>query len=490
MVNNRYYVTDLGAESTVTDSLTGEIVFTGPYARALSQAEELNRQASLLYNQSTTVVSSGDVAQNEQQARVSGSETVNPNPGSLVVDKNGRIQPPPDTTSGSNATNSTGLVDNAGSMDFGLDAELRPLIQTQGTAPGASQTSPGPVQADVRRIDNQILQSGIGSQPGGQVGVGARPDDNSITASRTLAPDTGIGGTNSTVSALNSINFDEKIVPQPNVLDQYASYTYQASLYLMTKSSYQRMVNTHSKSLTDAQLIVQTGGAAPGVRSPAFELDYYIDSIELKSFVTGRAVRLAHNVSEVKMTVVEPNGITFLRNLSAAVQQFFGGKENAVKNFTSQIYLLVIKFYGYDDQGNLVRGGVASPNISGDPNSFVEKWYPLIIKKVNFKIANKAVEYEIEAAAPPYYINASQGRGTIPYNTEFSGRTVKEILIGAESIVVPSSTTTTNRNKLTPDVIRRVDQVLQLPQNQQPAALPGLPIDELNLPVGGGLPGA
>jgi len=35
-----------------------------------------------------------------------------------------------------------------------------------------------------------------------------------------------------------------------------------------------------------------------------------------------------------------------------------------------------------------------------------------------------------------------------------------------------------------------VDQVLQLPQNQQPAALPGLPIDELNLPVGGGLPGA
>lgn len=51
----RFNAQNDGADSTVIDSVTGVIVFSGPYERAVSQAEELNRQASDAYNQDTTV---------------------------------------------------------------------------------------------------------------------------------------------------------------------------------------------------------------------------------------------------------------------------------------------------------------------------------------------------------------------------------------------------------------------------------------------------
>jgi len=441
----RYYVTDAGDYSTVTDVLTGRIVFTGPYERAVSQAAELNRQSTSVYNQATTVVSSGDVVREEQQAKADNSNTNAPQPPSERIISPGNPDRPGSVESLPYYVNEEGQkvrvldVSRNTPDDATGTAQVRTTEQTQGTAPGSSQTSTGPTPVNGP------------PGPGGQPGVAAPSDD------RGTAKDAGEvgttderppGNTNPTVTELNSVNFTKQLVPQPNILDKYASYTYQASLYLMTKESYQTMVSTGDKNISNAKLLVQSGsggllvqsgGAAAGTRNDYFGLDYYIDNIELKSFIAGKAVKLAHNVSEVKMTVVEPNGISFIQNLDAAVQQFLGGRQNAKRNFTSQIYLLVIRFYGYDDQGNLIRGGVAAPNLSSDPNAFVEKWYPLIISKVNFRIANKAVEYEIEAKAPPYFINASQVRGSIPYNIELSGQSLKDLLAGPATYVTGSS---------------------------------------------------
>lgn len=402
------------------------------------------------------VNSSGVIINDDQKARVSGAELINPGPGLLLLE-NGRVKLPPDTTAQTNALRIPDPV------DFGTDDTLRPYLQTQSTPPGASQTSNGvtyrvsgypTVNEDAFIGGNFTGTQFSGAQPGGQGGVGANSDDS---------------GTNNIVSSLNSLQWADKITPTSNVLDQYASYTYQASLYLMDKKAYEQSIDAGKKNLTGAKLIVQTGGAPQGDnRSDSFDLDYYIDRIDLKSFFVGKAVRLAHNVKEVSMTIVEPNGISFLQNLNTAVQQYIGGANNATTyyenngqsstsgnkklNFTSQIYLLVIRFYGYDQQGNLVRGGTSKPDLTSDPNAFVEKWYPLIISKVNFKIANKAVEYEIQAKAPPYYIGASSGRGTIPYNMEFSGETLKDVLAGGSA----SAANDARRNFAATDP-RRVD---------------------------------
>lgn len=372
--------------------------------------------------------SSGTVVKDDQAARKTRSRAISPTTEQLEVDAAGRVQPRPETTTGSNALAGVGDFD----VDQGLNGDLRTLTQTQAII---RNTQGLPVRAE----DGELSP------------LKRNPEDGFLYVP--LSPGVGAGGddrgSNNVVASLNSIGWADKIVPQTNVLGQYASYTYQASLYLMDKKSYQQSIDSGRKDLSNAQILVQSGGAPQGPgRNNFFDLDCYIDRIDLKSFFVGKAVRLAHNVKEVSMTIVEPNGISFLENLNSAVQQFIGQSNNGADtyyenngqsstsgknkklNFTSQIYLLVVRFYGYDDQGNLVRGGVNKPDQTSDPNAFVEKWYPLIISKIGFKIANKVVEYEIQAKAPPYYVCASSGRGTIPFNMEFGGKDLKDLLAG------------------------------------------------------------
>jgi hypothetical protein len=214
----------------------------------------------------------------------------------------------------------------------------------------------------------------------------------------------------------------------------------------MSAADFDAMVNTKTKNLRGAQLLMQSGGAATGQRSPYFSNDYYIDSITLQSAITGRGTGMAHNVSDVKMTVVEPNGITLINNLDRAVSGYIG-LEKKPNVFNSQLYLLVIKFYGYDQSGNLVRGGVPGKDgqqvfrsgaaDSSDSYAFVEKWYPLCISNITFKVSNKLVEYEISATAPQYRMPVGQLRGTIPYNVELSASTVKDALTGPTTVTAP-----------------------------------------------------
>lgn len=396
------------------------------------QIRELAQRIAFLARQIDALLaldSSGDIVRDDQAANAEYANDVNP-PGGTLVLENGRIRLPPDTNTQSNALR----FKETDNLDFGTDATLRRIINTQsipnGTTPGIS---PGPITADTipfrdpgqARDDAGRASQGIGGSivPGSaSPGVGAAGDDRGATE---------------LVSSLNAIDWTDTIVAQTNILNQYSSYTYQASLYLIDRANAQRILNTGSKDLGNAKLLIQSGGAAPTGRSDFFSLDYYIDKIELKSFFVGKGTRLAHNVKEARMTVLEPNGISFVQNLDSAVQQYFGiSTNNNKRNFASQIFLLVIKFYGYDDQGNLVRGGRNSnqtTNQTSDPNAFVEKFYPLIITKLDFRIASKAVEYDIHFKAPPYYINASQGRATLPFNFEFSGKTVKDILAGPDT---------------------------------------------------------
>jgi len=417
----------------------------------LPEIKQINSQLRLIIDQIEALTprnSAGQIIENDKAANRDLSQVQSPSTNNEIL-VGTQIQQPPDTTAPSNALGRSDTI----TVDTGTNAPVRTTVETQGVPPvnsdvvntglgTAGQVSTGPIRAP-----GVLGPGGIGIDipvAGGTAGFGAANED-----SGQVQPTTGATnlsqpvGTSNVVSSLNSVNWDNKIEAQPNVLDQYASYSYQASLYLVDKNNADRILNTGSRDLGNAKLLVQSGGAAPSTRNDFFSLDYYIDNIELHSFFVGKATRLAHNVKEVKMTIVEPNGISFIQNLDAAVQQFIGGTAqtyyendgtNSVAlpanklNFTSQIYLLAIRFYGYDQQGNLVRTGVS--NGTSDPTAVVEKFYPLIISKVGFRIASKAVEYEIHAKAPPYYINASQGRGSIPFNYEFSGQTIKDILAG------------------------------------------------------------
>lgn len=295
---------------------------------------------------------------------------------------------------------------------------------TTTTSQATSNTSNGvPIiqAADVNRDTSANTTAIAPPKTGG--GVAAAPDDNTSP------------NKNTTQQTINS-TFTAPILPQPNILDQYASYTYSISWYMITKSQFKALET--SKNTAGWQLLVQSGGAplgAPttnaGGRNQYFSLDYYLDnlSIHTKSM---KGTSMAHTATEMSFTVTEPNGITLMQNLYKAVSGLW--KDNpglydpkATPNYISQLYCLVIRFYGYDAEGNLVTVG---KNPTTGKNTIVEKYFPFMLVDMKFRVANKVIEYAITGKPIPYMLQLSQNRGTIPFNYEFVGSTVEEVLNG------------------------------------------------------------
>jgi len=390
---------------------------------------------------------------------------------------------------------------NAGDGDRGTDAPTRSFIQTQSTSNangnnvGIDLPDETGVIGPLRRnpetgelYDSGNLRQnpetgeyyeGINTQAPTSAGVGqyddgtAMGDTNGIgQAPSDDAAGSSYGGysqaendalTQATKTQTGSISTDgsnQVVTPQANVLDQFSSYTYRASWYLMTPAQYKQLVYSKKKVVNGYMLLVQSGGApqnsggfkgalgtqqgqaypdgsvepnkVPGAndadagRNPAFPLDFYIDSITIDNFLTGGGTRAPHASKGIKFTVVENNGITLLDRLYEAVQDFMpaSGQKNGI-NYSSVVYLMVIRFYGYDEQGNLVQriGGNKS-----DPNSVIEKFIPFKISKCDWTIDSKLVTYSFEGLSPGEGSAAGTRRGTIPYNIELTASTIGELL--------------------------------------------------------------
>jgi len=410
----------------------------------LNQQDALITEINLQFPPRPTA-SSGQVAQDDAAAAVSGAVVQNPATPPQILTPSGRIETAPTTSPATNADTSPA----PNGVDTGTNAPVRPISQTQSvsglaTAQQAEEFFLGtPADAGNIAAGTTATQAIPG---GGSPGVGAPSDDR--------------GNKKAVGVEIDDIFASQKIIPQANILDQYASYTYLASVYLMDRASYEKLLTTKKKSLDGAQLLFQSGGAPVRARNKYFTNDYYIDRIQLSSFVAGRGTNAAHNVNDIRMTVVEPNGISFLNNLDRAVQDYLGGAENKKKNFTNQIYLLVIRFYGYDQNGNLVRGGKrtqTNPIIQTkttsdpptDPEAFVEKFYPMAISNITFKVASKGVEYDIVASSPNYIVAASTNRGTVPYNIDLSGQTLKDALASSAELITTAEANANARNQPT-----------------------------------------
>lgn len=277
-----------------------------------------------------------------------------------------------------------------------------------------------------------------------------------------------------------NLNTDENIVPQPNVLDRFASYTYNASVYVMSTKQYSQLLRSKKKNINGYNLLFQSGGAPnnvggfqgklnpnlnasdqqgtaasapPGLpganspdtgRNPAFNLDFYIDSITIDNALPGKQTQSPHMVTNLKFTVVEPGNISLLDRLYQAVQDIGQtvAETNQPINYTAAAYLMVIRWYGYDIDGNLVTVGAADPNTGlTDPNAVVEKFIPFLIKKINWQVSTKLVTYEFDCAPINQMVAGGTRRGTVPYEVQFTSSTVGELLSGEviySSAVAPS----------------------------------------------------
>lgn len=238
--------------------------------------------------------------------------------------------------------------------------------------------------------------------------------------------------------------FLQKVRPKSNPLDSYTSLGYNISLYLLDPADYRVMVATGKENLSRSSLLIRSAGSPsrlpdyqaqgqlniPGNRSKFFDVDFYIDDLEIESLVSGTSVRGAHNSVSVKFKIFEPTGITFLDRLKAAVDDKLKAKTGTSVNYASQLYLLVIRFYGYEETGRPVTDGSA-----------IRKYIPFIFSEIKFKVANRIVEYECEGVCPNYMMGFGAAHASIPFNMELTGGTLKEVLLGnTESVPISSLT--------------------------------------------------
>lgn len=312
------------------------------------------------------------------------------------------------------------------------------------------------------QAENQALQAALA-------------DDAALDASRQAAGELAMGGysgrsDNSVAGTFNGMT-RPPISPQGNILDQFSSYTYQISVYLLSPLQYQQFVTTKKKIINGYNLLFQSGGAptntsgfqaalAPGGqtffendgtasstagapsaaqadagRSPAFPLDFYIQECTITNLMQGKGTGMSHSAAALKFTVIEPVGITLIDRIYQAVQDIAPADNRGKVNYANAQYLMIVRWFGYDQNGKIVSGSAGNT----DPRAAVEKYIPFVINRINWRVNTKATEYEFDCTPVSQIIASGTRRGVVPYDIQLSDGTVGGVLAGNLNLALPPS---------------------------------------------------
>jgi len=384
----------------------------------------------------------------------------------------GRIVTTPEVTNPTNATPAptTETQPTTGTNDPVVTTNQTQSINTLSNSGTPPILKPGIYDANGNKLSNEEIWGKPGGQPTPTTQAGTTTNEDAANNSTTTKQAEVNGASNSVV----------QVTPQPNVLDRYPSYTYVASVYLLTESQYKRVITSKNRKIDGYQLLFQSGGApnnvggirennaaadsaadkaqdpgsgAPGPssaatpdagRSPFFDNDFYIDSISLENVMMGKGSGTAHMAASMKFTLCEPMGMTLFDRLYKAVENQQPKDSTGKVNYTSAAYLMVIRFYGYDEQGKLMaplRGGIESNVGTSDPQAVIEKFIPFQIKGINWTIGTKLTTYEWECVPVGQLQGGYTGRGTIPYDVQLAAGTVGKLLKGNSQYAATTATT-------------------------------------------------
>ena len=379
-------------------------------------------QAKAAADQGPKTDSAGAVQTEAETARDDGAASQNPPPPQAVIDAEGRVGPEAATTADTNAVRVEPTTDvNTNSTNSGA---VKTTAETQATP--ASTAAPGAANSGTTPSN---FQSAVPAPSAGGVAVGS---DDSIQTQ----------ATNATAAAVNS-RFNLALQPQPNILDQYASYTYSISIYLLGPREIAEFQESKTRSLNSGNLLIQSGGIPRNDRNQFFPLDFYIDDLQVKTFQQGAGTGIAHNTTEMSFKLVEPLGITLFRRLTAAIKEYNERTNSKAVHYASQPYLMAIRFYGYDIDGNLVSPN--SGNLFDDPtpastnsaaNAITEKFIPFIFSNIKLTVTNALTEYQCSCMALQD-LGFSQTRGIVPYNVQLTATTLENLLSGNATFAAP-----------------------------------------------------
>jgi hypothetical protein len=415
-------------QSTPTTATAQRQALEAQEAQLAAELIQINQQISLAQQAAAAPrQSAGETVREAQTARAEGASGTNPPPPPLVIQIDGVARPQEnDAVTNAQQTPTSGVPGVA--QDRGLNDPVRRQGQTQATP----STLPAP---------------------------GAPPPNTQTTVA---AQNAGVAAAGDDVRASINVLFggeQGRIITQDNVLDKYANYTYSISIYLMSPQDYARLIRTQQKNLAGYNLLIQSAGipvstgfgSQPGVadvgevpgvttfsldagRNQYFQEDFYIDDVRMQSVMSGKGTAGPHNVTSLDFKITEPNGITFLPRLYKAVQQYVAGSAGTGdQNYAAQNYLMVIRFYGYDQVGNQyvpIKGSRLLADGSRTTEQAIEKFIPFQFTSIKFRVADRITEYQCEAVCPQNLIATGPARGVIPYNVEITSKTLQELFNG------------------------------------------------------------
>lgn len=235
-----------------------------------------------------------------------------------------------------------------------------------------------------------------------------------------------------------------------NPLSNLSSYTYKLSLYLINPDTYNDWMQGGTLIPDDMELICQSGGinehpktsGGDNPRAEGFDLDFYIDNLWMETQISPSKIQTVASVTtQFKFQIIEPYGFTFPTKLNATVAKaqttFNDTKVNKIVATGMQNYLLVIRFYGYDKSGKLVKGSdYPQPDTNRtDSQSVFERSFPIRIADMKFKLDNKSTTYTITANLVGEADGQGTMRSTVWEKQSIRGTTVEDALTGPNGLI-------------------------------------------------------
>lgn len=223
-----------------------------------------------------------------------------------------------------------------------------------------------------------------------------------------------------------------------NPLSEYASYTYNMTLYMVTPEAYSIFLAQGQQIASQGFFVVASSGGNDSFGTPKVSEDreFFIDDVSFKTIINPKASASATMSHSFDIKIIEPYGFSFTTVLKNKIQEISQstnvtrGNDNALQAF----YVLAIKFVGYDDDGKYKNQDTIAQErgMFGQQPSFSSgitvSYFPVTFAEFSFKLDGKGTTYSIKAVPTSHQTAFGITTSQIQNPSELSGKTIGEIL--------------------------------------------------------------
>lgn len=225
-----------------------------------------------------------------------------------------------------------------------------------------------------------------------------------------------------------------------NPLSDLSSYTYNLTLYMVTPETMNAYIETSTLIQDEKNLkyiivaqgggitndsqprgLTYDGGIGPGKEG----MDFYIDELVLTQYMP-QSNKMPTTGSTIKWKITEAYGFTFLNRLSNAsleINKFssiISQAQRAQPTLYQQNYIIGVRFYGYNPDGSIEQ--------PAGNKALYERFFPIQMKSLTFRLTGRATEYHCEAVILPEQVALGVKFALLNSQIEISGNTVEELL--------------------------------------------------------------